>query len=340
VVDIQLATKNNPKARHESNHDKIFDFVHRWGSSASFALLDSNCQIFTTPHIDGIIGYHTESDCAVVFGDPICAQKKQPELAKAFHKFCVEKKINPIYTMASENFAHWAIGSVSKALLEVTHELVLQPHSHKDPSLGSEGRMLRKKINHALHEGTIISEYKGNNPDLEASLELAEKAWLNNRRGPQIFLANISLFGNREGKRWFYAIKGGDVVGVLLLNRVEARDGWLLNLLFATPQASNGTSELLVSTVLETLRNEQCPFLTFGATPVGELGEIVGLNDFSTWFARKAFRLSKWFFHLDGRRDYWKKFQPKIEPSYILLSKPSVNLGEIRGILRAFHVSV
>ncbi len=46
---------------------------------------------------------------------------------------------------------------------------------------------------------------------------------------PQIYIAQVSLFQDRLGKRWFYAECGGCLVGVLTLDRMEASGGWFLS---------------------------------------------------------------------------------------------------------------
>src|SRR4029079_10605435 len=113
-----------------------------------------------------------------------------------------------------------------------------------------------------------------------------------------------------------YARHGQDIVGVLLLSELEARQGWLLQFLMTLPDAPNGTSEQLVVSALQTLQAENCHFLSFGVAQIEELGEIIGLNIFSAWLGRLAFKAAKRIFHLDRRRRYWRKFQPHKERSY------------------------
>lgn len=325
---------------HSTTAKKIHlpEAIRRWGNSTSITLLDPSVQIFTVPHIQGAIGYKVSAGCAVVFGDPVCDVKHIPELALAFQDFCAKQELRVVYATVSKRFADWAMGNISGAKVQVAEELVVDPKN--DPSIGQEGRMLRKKIKHSISEGVIVQEYIGQDSEIEASIEQVGKDWLRGRKGPQIFLAHVHLFEERLGKRWFYARQHGKIVGALLLSQLEAREGWVLYLLMAAPEAANGTSENLVMHAIEKLRAEGCRYLSLGDTPAEKMGEITGLGAISSWIARNGFNASKKFFGLDGRRIYWKKYLPESKPSYLLFSQSKIGLREIVSLLRAMNVSL
>jgi len=193
-------------------------------------------------------------------------------------------------------------------------------------------------VNNALRAGIGVHEYVDLNPALEQAIEHVGIAWLKGRQGPQLYLAQVRLFAERKGKRWFYAQHGESIVGALLLNQVEVRQGWLVQFLMTTPEAPIGTSEQLVISALNTLRDEGCHFLSFGAAQGQKLGEIMGLGIISAWLARTAFKVFKKVFHLDKRRRYWRKFRPHTEPAYLVFSASRVGFREIFGVMRALNV--
>jgi hypothetical protein len=104
------------------------------------------------------------------------------------------------------------------------------------------------------------------------------------------------------------------------------------------PDAPRGTSESLMTTILETLRYENCRFLTYGLVPGEHLGEIVGIGRCSRWFAKGAFNFAKRIFRLEKRKGYWGQFLPKPERSYILFDQPRMGMKEIRVVLKALKV--
>lgn len=328
-----MATSTTSDSRLLVDH-----YVREWGGAASNVLADNTCSLFTDPNIQGLIGYRVEGRCVIVFGDPVCSLENRPLLVQAFHQRFEAEGKNIVYATTSEEFSYWAMENVCKGLIEVGEELVLDPLNY--PKQGSNGRLLRKKSNHAKRDGVTIKEYTIHDEHIEKGIELAGKTWLEARNGPQIFLAHVDLFSDRNSKRWFYALKDEKIVGVILLNRLEAHGGWLLNLLMATPEAPIGTSEFLVTHALDVLCDEGCHFLSFGTVPSQQLGEIRGLGAASVWIARTVFKSVVKFFQLDGRRKFWLKFEPVSRRNFILFTKPRIGFSEVWAIMRAFNANL
>lgn len=90
--------------------------------------------------------------------------------------------------------------------------------------------------------------------------------------------------------------------------------------------------------ILEVLRNENCRFLTYGMVPAKSLGEIVGLDKFSTYMAKFCFKLTKWIFHLDSLKMFWQKFHPKTERAFVMFSKQNLGLQEIRALMKSIKI--
>jgi lysylphosphatidylglycerol synthetase-like protein (DUF2156 family) len=334
-VEVESRVVAAPNTLEVKSAD-IANLVSKYGGSASVALLDPKCKIFTVNGLNGVIGYRTVPGCAVVFGDPVCHPSELETLSRSFHNHCQGSSI--VYVTASESFSNWALNTLCKSKIESEEELVINPQH--DPTVGSDAHQLRKKLNRAKEAQIEILEYKGNDPSLEVGIKQVGINWLNSRKGPQIYMAAIDLFSDRIGKRWFYAKQGDCLVGMVLLHQLQAKEGWLIHMVMVPPNAPQGTSESLVVHVLKTLREEGCLFATFGATPKKQVGEVVGLSKLSTLVARKGFHLSKKFFDLDNRRDYWKKYKPQSERCFILFSRGKIGVKEVMGILRAFNVSL
>lgn len=313
-------------------------WLHRWGCSISEAILDSECNIFRTADINGFIGYRLESDCAIMYGDPICAIDDKPRLAHAFHHYCQEKNMNMACIAASEQFAKWAIKDLCHVMIEVGQELIFDPQH--DPTEGPKGHKLRYKVNHLLHNGLQVHEYLASDAKLEQAMEEVAATWLKVRRGPQIYLSNLKFFDTRIGRRWFYVKNGDHIIGVAMLSRRDANRGWLLKFLIVVPKAPYGTSELLTTSILETLRKENCHFLTYGMVTSDRLGEMIGIGKCSAWFARFSYKIIKWIFKLNHRNLYWQKFHPQTRPLYLLFGKPHFGWQEIRALMQSLKIKM
>lgn len=316
----------------------VAECIQQWGGAPSIALLDPACEIFQLTEGEGLIGYRIDSKCAIVYGDPVCPPNMIPLLTQEFHRYCQERHLNIIYTVASKQFTDWALKNVCKAAIEFGNELFIDPGMYQKE--GIYGRRVRNKISHSMRAGVAVYEYSSYDIQMEQALEQVGQSWLQMRQGPQIYLAHVRLFEERTGKRWFYAKQGDKVVGLALLNQLEAKEGWLLNLLMETPEAPNGTSEHLIDTVIEILKKEGCSFLTFGAIAASQLGKIEGLGAAASLFARLGYKVAHKYLKLAGRLKYWEKFKPSQEPIYVLFGDSRMNFSVIKGVLRAFNISL
>lgn len=311
--------------------------IRRWGGLATDALLDSSTLIFETPEIEGLIGYRVSSGCAVVFGDPVCAMEKAPALALAFQQFC---KMPIIYLMASQHFANWARKEHCKAVIQYGEELSINPQNDPRNNHGTQASLVRRKVRRAIKEGVTIKEHQLGDAESEKLLTALASSWLQKRQGAQIHISHVSLFEYPIGKRWFYALQNGKIIGMLVINRLESHNGWLMNHLMKTHDAPQGTQEMLVISVLEILKNEGCTYTTFGVAPGETLSEVTGLNGIFAKIIRFIYKIVYRFFHLQGLKMFWGKFHPDASPSYLLFSRPHIGIKEIKALMSAMNVSV
>lgn len=333
MVNLDLLN-HEPIAR-----DQIVKQVRAWGDLNTDALLDSSCLFFKDENIEGMIGYRVEGNCAVVYGDPLCSQENKIPLAKAFQAYCKKQKYSVVYAIVSEQFTNSMLNNLCAVSIEFGERLVIDPATNPTKSKGSNARLVRKKVKHALIENVSVKEYLQSDPELEKSLESVAASWLASRHGPQIHIGHIHLFEDREGKRWFYAEHQGKIVGLIVLNRLQSQNGWLMNNLMITDGCPNGTSELLVITALEALDAEKCRCIVYGPVPSSMLGKVEGLSKLTTMLVRIMFKAASKLFRLDGQRVFWGKFQPQGSPSYILFDEKKFNLKSIKGLMKALNAS-
>ena len=329
-----------PLSKDNIPRQDLVSLVRKWADVNTDGLLDASCKTFSTVGVEGLIGYRIEAGNAVVFGDPVCAAEDKGKLATEFQNYCQSQKMGVVYAVVSEEFAGWAAQNLASVSIEFGEKFILDPLSNPMDKKGSKAGLVRKKVKHALAEGAVIQEYTGDDPKLESEIEAVANAWLDSRHGPQVYLAHVSLFQDRYGKRWFYAMMGDHLVGILLLNQLQVKEGWLLNNVMITKDAPNGISELLVISALQTLEKEGCRFVTIGPVPAKQLGQIVGLGNLSTKATRFAYKCAQKIFHLNGHEIFWEKFQPEIQSSFLLFPQQNLSFSSIRALLRAFNVGI
>lgn len=308
-------------------------YIH-YGSAASEVMFDFPCNFFRIPECTGIIAYRVEFNCAVVFGDPICPPEETFTLAEAFHRFCQEAKLSIIYIIVSEKFEKWAISDHCRISIEVCDEYIFDPEL--DPCLSSN--RMRHRVNKAIKHGLTVHEYIPFDQEIENALKQIGVQWQQSIKGSQIYLGHLDFFENHTGKRWFYVKDGNQITSMVMLSRIESSDGWLLKFLTTKPNAFPNTSEFLMTSILETLRKENCRFLTKGMVPVDNLEKFKGLGYFSTLMAKGIYKIMSGIFKFKKRKAYWLRYNPKIAPAYLVLSN-RMGLNEIRALMKVLRTS-
>jgi len=237
----------------------------------------------------------------------------------------------------SEEFASWAAENMCSVLIDFGERFELNPQSNPVGHTGSNVGLVRKKVRHALKESAFVQEYLGDDLAIEKAIESVAITWQKARPGPQIFLADFTFFNDRIGKRWFYTKQGEKIVGMLILNQLQAQNGWFLNNVMITKDAPHGISELLIISTLQALEKEQCRSVIIGSVPRQQLGKISGLGRFSETITRGIYKLAKKIFKLGDHEAFWGKFQPTIHPSYLLFPEKNLSFSSIKALLKCIE---
>lgn len=326
-----------------TTEENLTSLVRKYGDLNSDALLDKNCLTFQSDEIEGFVGYKKSSGFAVVFGEPVTSEENKFKLALKFHEYCQKERLKIIYIMVSEHFVNWALTSGYSVAFQFGTKLLLNPKKNPTKNTGSKAVLLRKKVKHASQDGVSVKEYQGEPSIKEAITAIGEK-WLKGRKGAQIHIASISLFESPQGKRWFYAEKNGEVVGILLLNKIHDSDknlpGWLMNNIMLSVNAPNGTSELLAISALQVIENEGCELVIAGPIPAKEITKIVGFSPFMKWITLLLYNFAQKTFRLNGHGVFWEKFNAEEIPSFLLFEEKKLSFRAIKAIMHALNVSI
>lgn len=307
----------------------------RYGSAASEAMFDFPCKFFQIPGCKGIIAYRIAHECAIVFGDPICPPEELACLAEAFYTHCRERNLNLIYVIVSKKFADMVDNHGCSISMEVCEECLIDPEF--DPCHASS--RMRHRVNHALKHGLTMHEYIPFDPIVENRLKEIGSEWQKAIKGPNIYLGHLDFFQDYTGKRWFYVKDGESITSMAMLSKLEAKDGWLLKFLITSPEAIPDTSEFLMTSLLGTLKNENCRFLSKGMMPTTTLKDIRGLGLVATYASKHVYQVIGRIFKFAKRKEYWLRYNPRSEPAYLLLSSPRIGIQEIRALMKIFRSS-
>lgn len=308
-------------------------FIH-YGSAASEVMFDYPCHFFQIPDCVGVILYRIEFNCAIVFGDPICPFKEIPKITEAFHQFCDKMNFNIIYLIVSEKFVEWA-KKECKILMEVCEELIFNPQEKSYLT----SKRLQHRLNKAVKYGLTIHEYIPSDAKIEEELKQVAIKWQQSIKGPNLYIGHFNFFETYVGKRWFYIKDKEQITAMAMLSKIDAYEGWLLKFFMTSSDAVHDTSEFLMVSILETLKKENCHFLTKGMMPVDDLHHIMGLNRFSIWILKFIYKGISQIFRFKKRKEYWFRYHPQVTPAYLLFYRAYIGLNEIRALVKVFKAN-
>lgn len=167
-------------------------------------------------------------------------------------------------------------------------------------------RSLREQLRRARAKGVRVravepGELRAGSA-LRLEIERVMRAWLGSRKmAPMGFLTDLQPFDFSEERRYFVAERGGAVVGFLAAVPVFAQGAWFCEDLLRTPEAPNGTNELLVEAAIRRAEADGATGFTLGLAP---LSGDVGLS------FRLVRALTRWLYDFQGVRRFKARLSP------------------------------
>jgi len=139
------------------------------------------------------------------------------------------------------------------------------------------------------------------------------------------WLFTVDLFQHKEQKKYFTARDvNGKLVGFLAASPIPARNGWYLEDVLRSKNAPNGTTDLLVVEVLDSLKRSGARLATLGTTLMATEGganpkvHISPVLSTVAWSVARCFSI---FYNFNGVRRFKAKFAPSWwESEYVLMS--------------------
>jgi phosphatidylglycerol lysyltransferase len=183
------------------------------------------------------------------------------------------------------------------------------------PAVLQADRRLREQLRRARAKNVVVraldhSELAHAGATLRDDLDALVARWLKSRKMPPMgFLVDVQLFDFATERRWFAAERDGQLVGLLVAVPIYRRRGWFFEDLLRTPDAPNGTTELLFDAAIRSVADEGSRYVTLGLAPLA--GEI------RPWmrFVRDC---TAALYDFDGVRRFKAKLRPSDwEPIYL-----------------------
>jgi phosphatidylglycerol lysyltransferase len=300
---------------------RVSALVRSYGwNSTSFQLLEPGLRYFFEGE-DAAVAYVETRRAWIAAGAPLCAEERLAAVSGAFVEAARAAGRRACFFSTEERFT----SQVALSSLLIGEEAVWDPAAW--PETVRTNRSLREQLRRAHAKGVRVRPVSGaertapDSPTRTAAAALVER-WLNTRElAPMGFLVNIQPLVLLPEHRLFVAERDGELVALLSGAPIYPRMGWLLQNLIRSPDAPNGTIELLVDRAMRTAMVEAPGLVTLGLAPLAGPVPVA---------LRVARALAGGLYDFEGLRAFKAKLKPtRWSPLY--LSYPA-EVGAVRAI--------
>jgi phosphatidylglycerol lysyltransferase len=248
---------------------------HGWNAT-SFQVLEPGFRYWFADE-DACVAYVDTGRAWIAAGAPLTEPQRLREVAERFHR------------QALASGRRSALFGVEQRVVDVLpwHTLLVGEQPEWDARTWPEALRassgLREQLRRARAKGVTVrtashDELVSSASPLRLALEAQVAAWLaRHEMAPMGFLVQVDPLTLLEGHRVHLAEQDGRLVAFLTAAPIFARPGWLLQNLIRSPEAPNGTTELLVDHAMRDaesgVEGETSPMVTLGLAPLA--GQVV-----------------------------------------------------------------
>ena len=304
----------------------LFRFYQLHGYNAHALIgIATGTRLWTCPETEGAVAYNEFGRVWLVPGDPLASVENLAKVSDCFlQKARAEGRVVG-FMPATEQFAKHSSGLGLRAI-----KIGSAPYFDLATwaPRGDRAKKARAGVNQARRAGVHVSEVTKIDERLIRETACLCKSWLTTRRSAIRFewLLTVDPFQHKEQKKYFTARDAnGRLVGFLAASPIPARNGWYLEDVLRSKNAPNGTTDLLVVEVLDSLKHSGAKLATLGTASMAAEGgadpdiHVSPVLSRMTWFVARCFSI---FYNFDGVRRFKAKFAPSWwESEYVLISR-------------------
>ena len=255
----------------DQQRDLVRDLLKRYGyqSQSYNLLLDDKAYFFSSRGVDGVIGYVVRAGVALAARDPVCEAEALTPFIEEFRDFCKTRGWRCCFQAVTER-CESVLEQIGFGSLKVGEEPIFD--LDELTMAGGEFRDLRKDINSARKKGLSVIEYRpleSRDAELERQMETLSLAWKKYKgSGEFSFLIGEPGLDDPGERKYFLAIKEGEVEAFVVCTPIYARNGIYFDLMRRKEEPARGTAQLLITDAFKTLRDQGYGMATLGTAPL------------------------------------------------------------------------
>ena len=311
--------------------------AHGWNATA-YQILNPGIRHWFAAAGDAVVGYVTEGGVRVVAGAPVATEARLAAVAREFEDDAHAAGERVCYFGAEARLESLLATSPSHAFVLLGAQPAWDPSGWERATARAS---LRAQLHRARNKGVEVVELAAAAAERDPSLRACLEAWLTTRGLPPLhFLIEPETLRQLDDRRVFAARRGGATAGFLVASPVPARRGWLIEQFVRSPDAPNGTVELLIDAAVRTLAAEGAGYVTLGLAPLADRARAdppgtppLWLRLLLGWMRAHGRR----FYDFRGLESFKAKFSPmRWEPVYAIADRARITPRVTWAIAAAF----
>jgi phosphatidylglycerol lysyltransferase len=328
------------KPLHISDREQARSIVlqHGWNSMA-YQILNPGISLWLSKHGNGVIGYVETATHVVVAGSPISNEHALTEITSEFYQFVSEKNKKVCFFGAQQK--------ISQILSNYTplSSIVLGAQPTWIPEewikTFNTKQSLRAQIQRVQNKHVSARIIQVELVEIKDDLKRCLHEWIQSRHLPPMhFLVEPNTLDVLEDRILCIAEKENRIVGFCIASPIPMRKGWLIEQIIRGKDAPNGTSELLLHTLITEVKNRKSEFITLGLSPLSMHSPLQ--YNHPVWLRLCLRCIRSWgkiFYNFDGLDQFKTKYHPaEWEPVFAITNESKPTLSTLYAIATAFTV--
>jgi len=233
-------------------------------NATAYQILNPGINHRFNAHGDAVVGYVCRGRWLLAAGEPVCSRGNLAEAVAGFEAFARGRNCSVCYVCASKPIRQLLGGSPAHSVVTIGAQPVWNPAEWTQ--IVRSRRSLRAQLSRSLNKGVLIDSLKPEEGRLSGEIRRTLLEWLQTRRLPPMhFLVEPEvLSGMVDDRLLLVARRENRIIAFLVASPVTARNGFLIEELARSPQAPNGTSELLIDAAMNRFAEAGCTYATMG----------------------------------------------------------------------------
>ncbi len=312
--------------------------AHGWNST-SYQILNPGIEYWFAPRMATVAGYIRQRNTLVVAGAPIGPRNTLPQAVEMFEQQGRQQGCRVCYVCAQTRLHNLLVPSSSHAAVVLGAQPVWNPQ--RWTRIAETQAPLRRQLNRAHNKGVTVELISPELARNDASISRVLSEWLATRPLPPLhFLTeSMALRGEISDRIVLAARVRNESVAFLVASPVPARQGYLIEQVVRSPQAPNGTVELLIDSAMRRFADWGVSFATLGLVLLTRHAdrEIVS----NPWWLRTTMRIARkyanHFYNFRGLEHFRAKMSPEAwESVYAISNERHFSLRSFYAVTEAF----